>query len=346
MPRRTRLLDGFISPATRDFFGRALARKDLSPFARVMEALHGYLYLRAPVFYIGVALGRHPASRRLLAPIYRLGRLLNLWNQDTGKSFADSYHGKVVPPGDMTRLIRVGREINLEVPEHTLPFSTAREIIVDNPEALAVLDCPCRASLPNPCLPLDVCLIVGKTFVDFVLQHHPDKSRRISVDEAVDIVEQSHKRGHVSHAFFKEAVLGRWYAVCNCCSCCCGAMQAQREGVPMLASSGFLAACDQESCVGCGLCAKKCPFKAIGMERGETGEQTEQDKRAAGEKAGRKKVPAFPRIDPISCMGCGICVLQCPTKALRLDRDFSRSNPLMEVLEGQSVTQPGQGIQL
>ena len=80
MPRRTRLLDGFISPATRDFFGRALARKDLSPLARAVEALHGYLYLRAPVFYIGVALGRHPASRRLLAPIYRLGRLGGLYD--------------------------------------------------------------------------------------------------------------------------------------------------------------------------------------------------------------------------------------------------------------------------
>ena len=63
----------------------------------------------------------------------------------------------------------------------------------------------------------------------------------------------SHKRGHVSHAFFKEAVLGRYYAICNCCSCCCGAMQAHREGVPMLASSGYLAALEADNCLHCGL---------------------------------------------------------------------------------------------
>jgi hypothetical protein len=25
---------------------------------------------------------------------------------------------------------------------------------------------------------------------------------------------------------YKDAMLGRFYAICNCCSCCCGAMEA------------------------------------------------------------------------------------------------------------------------
>ena len=36
-------------------------------------------------------------------------------------------------------------------------------------------------------------------------------------------------------------MLGRFYAICNCCKCCCGAMQAHLNGVPMLASSGYVA---------------------------------------------------------------------------------------------------------
>jgi hypothetical protein len=26
--------------------------------------------------------------------------------------------------------------------------------------------------------------------------------------------------------YYKDAMLGRFYAICNCCACCCGAMQA------------------------------------------------------------------------------------------------------------------------
>lgn len=60
-------------------------------------------------------------------------------------------------------------------------------------------------------------------------------------------------------------MLGRFYAICNCCSCCCGAMQAHRNGTPMLASSGFVATVEIERCVGCSLCTDVChayPFHA------------------------------------------------------------------------------------
>jgi ferredoxin len=33
-------------------------------------------------------------------------------------------------------------------------------------------------------------------------------------------------------------------------------------------------------------------------------------------------------IDQQSCMGCGVCASVCPTGALTLVRDFSRSDPL------------------
>ena len=314
MNTRPRPATRFVYPSTRAFFRKAMARKELPFFTRVLEALHGWLYLRAPVFYIGMALGRHPKARYLREALDRIARLLGLWNEAAGKSFAESYHGKVVPSADMTRLIRLGRSLELQVPENVLPFRAAREIILENPEALAVLECPCRASMPNPCLPLDVCLIIGRTFVDFVHEHHPHKSRRIGVDEAVDIVDQARKRGHVTHAFFKEAVLGRWYAVCNCCSCCCGAMQAQREGVPMLVSSGYRAVVSAQDCLACGLCAKKCPFGAISFE-------------------GPPSDRGSPRIDAAVCLGCDVCTLQCPSGALRLERAADKPAPLWDVVE-------------
>ena len=294
-----------MRPSTRSFWREARQR----PGGSFLEALHGLIYLKWPEFYIRTGLGRSRTARALQAPASWLGRVFGLWGDDSGKAFADTYHGKVMPAPEVTRLIRVNRPLDIHVPEKVLPYALARDIILDNPADLVLFDCPCRSTMPNPCLPLDVCIIVGRPIADFVLEHHPAKSRRITPEQAVDVVKASHKRGHVSHAFFKEAVLGRYYAICNCCSCCCGAMQAHRSGVPMLASSGYLAALRADNCLHCGLCAKKCPFSAITMA-GENGN-------------------ALPRVDAEQCLGCGICALHCPGKALGLVRDPAKPAPLL-----------------
>jgi MinD superfamily P-loop ATPase len=104
--------------------------------------------------------------------------------------------------------------------------------------------------------------------------------------------------------YYKDAMLVRFYAICNCCSCCCGAMQAQRNGTPMLASSGYVAAVDDDLCAACGTCADVCQFAAIPVDDG------------------------LARIDEEACMGCGVCVSQCPQDAISLRRDPVRGEPL------------------
>jgi Pyruvate/2-oxoacid:ferredoxin oxidoreductase delta subunit len=71
---------------------------------------------------------------------------------------------------------------------------------------------------------------------------------------------------HCAH-YYKDAMLGRFYAICNCCSCCCGAMYAHQHGTPMLASSGYVAQVDADLCVGCGTCADDCLQEAITLVR-------------------------------------------------------------------------------
>ena len=68
-------------------------------------------------------------------------------------------------------------------------------------------------------------MIVGEPFASFVNEHNPDKSRWITRDEAIQILEED-ARGRVYHAFFKDAMLESYYAICKCYSCCCGAMKA------------------------------------------------------------------------------------------------------------------------
>jgi ferredoxin len=200
--------------------------------------------------------------------------------------------------------VTVNQEVRLTNLEHIIPYALARDIVLQQPDHIAVLDCPCRVARANPCLPLDVCLAVGEPFASFVVEHHPRRSRWITSQEAVEILRAEHERGHVHHAFFKDAMLGRFYAICNCCSCCCGAMQAHQHGTPMLASSGYVSAVDADLCSGCGTCAELCPFGAMAVRDG------------------------VATVDAALCMGCGVCVDHCPQEALALVREPARGEPL------------------
>jgi len=268
--------------------------------------LHGYVYGRWPYLYIGVGTGEHPLAR-ILRPVARW--LLKLFGSEAERdsaaervTFADTYHGKAVPLEAATQLVTVDEEIRLGDLERVIPYTRARDIVLKNPDHIVVLDCPCRVARSNPCLPLDVCLIVGEPFASFIVEHQPERSRWITPEEAVDILRAEDERGHVHHAFFKDAMLGRFYAICNCCACCCGAMQAHRQGTPMLASSGYRAQVDVDLCIACGSCIDFCQFDALSLVD-------------------------VAVVDSDQCMGCGVCVPKCPQDALSLVRD-SAQEPL------------------
>ncbi|MGO9416315.1 MAG: 4Fe-4S binding protein [Syntrophobacteraceae bacterium] len=64
----------------------------------------------------------------------------------------------------------------------------------------------------------------------------------------------------------------RFYAICNCCKCCCcGIEWMVKYGSPMLASSGYVAPVDETLCAACGTCVDACPFEAPSVGRGECG---------------------------------------------------------------------------
>lgn len=310
----------FLKPSTRAWLLESRKLKDYSRF----DLLHGYIYARFPYFYISVGTGEHPLTR-LIAPI--AAWLINLLSPKkarrndaiqappgalpnvtaSGMAFANTYHGKVVPLESAKQLVTIRQEIRITALEKVIPYTRARDIIMQNPDHIVALDCPCRVAREHPCLPLDVCLIIGEPFAGFIAEHQPKRSRWITQEEAEQILREEDQRGHVHHAFFKDAMLGRFYAICNCCDCCCGAMQAHRTGTPMLTASGYRATADLDQCLGCGTCIKYCQFHALSVASN-----------------GAKHV----QIDSEKCMGCGVCVNHCPQNALALERDVTRGEPL------------------
>jgi ferredoxin len=318
---RPRLWAALQRPSTRAWAQEGRRTPGYSFF----DWLHGYVYARWPYLYIGTAVGEHPLARVLGPAVGWIGKLIESRSGRSGQArtqgkgpsspaglnaagdrvtFADTYHGKVMPLESAKRLVTVGQNIDIRDLERVIPYALARALVLLDPDHIVALDCPCRASRPEPCLPLDVCLIVGEPFASFVAEHHPQRSRWITQEEAVDILRAEQERGHVHHAFFKDAMLGRFYAICNCCSCCCGAMQAWRNDVPMLASSGYVSVVQETLCVGCGTCAEVCPFGAVVVRE------------------------STAVIDVEACMGCGICVTRCEQEALSLIREPSKGEPL------------------
>ena len=293
-----------LKPSTRAFVEEA--RK--VPGYSLLDFLHGYIYGRWPYFYIGVGIGTHPAAKWLSPLGGWLNRLLVRNKKEESEEerigFADTYHGKAVPLDTARQLVRINEEIRLPDLEQVIPYKRARSIVMKNPDRIVALECPCRMARENPCLPLDVCLIIGDPFASFIREHQPGRSRWITREEAVAILQAEDKRGHVHHAFFKDAMLERFYAICNCCECCCGAIHAYHTGTPMLASSGYVSQVQEELCIGCADCVEYCQFGALEV------------------------IDGMNKVHYEMCMGCGVCVDKCPQSALRLVRDEAKGVPL------------------
>jgi len=299
-----------IKPATMAFY----REWKKSPNPRISELFHGLFYARWTYFYIGMGIGTHPLRKKLSFLMPFFNRIFPPHPQRSPKhgldqasyTHADGYHGKVLPLGTARELISVKEPIRLPDLEQVIPYTQARAILEKDPDHIVVLDCPCRAYQEHPCLPMDVCLIIGEPFASLVSEQHPTKSRWINQNEAIKILEESDQRGHVHHAFFKEAMLGRFYAICNCCSCCCGAMKSHKAGIPMLASSGYLAVIDPDLCSGCGICHSYCQFDALAFDD-----------------------DSLSCVNESACMGCGVCVSKCPQEAIAIHLDLRKGVPLV-----------------
>lgn len=231
--------------------------------------------------------------------------------ENAGSAETSLYHGKVMNFQDALKLLTQKEDVNISPPETVIPFKIARDIVIENPGAIALGMCPCRGASPNPCLPpeqQEVCLFLGDPWVEFMDQHNATY-HRISQDEAVKVLEFCREKGFVHTAYFEHAAGNRLDVICNCCSCCCMGIRMWNlmEGtLPLLAPSGYMAEVSDD-CTGCGLCTENiCHFYAISMD--------EEAQKAT--------------INSDKCMGCGVCENVCPDEAIHLRREPSKGDPL------------------
>lgn len=187
---------------------------------------------------------------------------------------------------------------------HILDYERASHII-EEAEYIGLGLCYCRHKMyhaGHPCeidAPWDVCLTFGN--VARSLAENGGYARLIDKAEAMDALGRSYESNLVQ---IGENVREDPAFICNCCGCCCEALQAARKFSPMqpVATTNYIPHISEDTCIGCGKCAKVCPILAIELK--EQGE-------------GKKKKAV---VDTEICLGCGVCARNCPTKAIELKR--------------------------
>ncbi len=193
-------------------------------------------------------------------------------------------------------------------PNTTLyPYQKLKESI-RNARVISVTECICRKEARlngEGCdYPIETCLSFGVA-AEYYIEN--GIGRKISVDEAIRIIEEADKAGLV-HAGANSKHLSN---ICNCCPCCCASMKGiTKKGLDKhkFMNALFESIIDEEICISCGSCLERCPVGAIEMDD-------------------------IAIVSRDKCLGCGLCASVCPEEAITLRLREDGEEPFNRVME-------------
>lgn len=189
------------------------------------------------------------------------------------------------------RTIPVNRSI--DVTYNVASYDDAVEILKSKSN-IVVTDCICRKHaeiVDNGCgKTMEACFMFG-SMGQYYLDR--DMGRKISLDEAIEILVQCREDGLVTQPATSQNPGG----MCNCCGDCCGVLKAlNKHPKPAeIVFSNHVAAIDSDECTGCEICLERCQMGALRINGDEVAE-----------------------VNKDRCIGCGLCVTTCAAEAIKL----------------------------
>ena len=183
-----------------------------------------------------------------------------------------------------------------------LPYDDIEQIL-DDAQAYAITPCACRTNpkfrdAPVCGHPTDTCLTLDG-FADYAVEN--GFGYYVTRDEAIKML----WNGLVDHRVIQVINSKKAEVICSCCGCSCGVIRARKQFDNMDLWSNYYAARDADKCTQCSTCETYCQVGAI--------------------------TPA--KLDLGHCVGCGLCVHNCPSKALKLvkkERTFEPSETVFD----------------
>ncbi len=225
----------------------------------------------------------------------------------------DRYHAKILSFGDTRKILQLNRDIShiTDSNRSIIPYRYAYKIIFTEPDYIAVMDCPCKKTLGDEPWAIQSCIAVGKPVAAFWLEHGKKyNARKITQQEALELVQNFRKHGYLTQAFFKVATGGSTGVICNCHPKSCVSLKATQfakrfdSSLSMSAPAGYVVLHNEAACKHCSDCARICPFNAIRVSDSSW------------------------EYNHHLCAGCELCVEHCPHKALTLTIDETKPMPL------------------
>lgn len=188
----------------------------------------------------------------------------------------------------------------------TSPSTEDAHRLIDEADSVGVAPCVCREERrvfdgSNCNHTSQVCLFLMKSDVVDIYKWY-NVLKPIAKEEAHVLIDKCADEGLIHETFnFKDTPLN---FICNCCSCCCVVLRAVKH-VAGVVTSDFVAHIDEAECTSCGACkAEGCTMDAIVEADGSYGVVVEK------------------------CVGCGLCVVKCPSGGITLVRRTDAAPPL------------------
>jgi Pyruvate/2-oxoacid:ferredoxin oxidoreductase delta subunit len=194
---------------------------------------------------------------------------------------------------DLDKAVTVPVNVMVEADHRVYDLSEMKEIL-GAAEKIVLQDCGCKTEYRNCDSPMRVCLSLNIA-AEQALESEEYDPQEVSLEEAVEALETSHKAGLVHMAYTMKGD-DRPTVICSCCPCCCHTLGGLlRFGIStQVLTSSYIAEDDAANCNNCGVCVDRCVFMARSMTDGEM------------------------LYDATNCFGCGLCVSTCPTDAIGL----------------------------
>ncbi len=205
-----------------------------------------------------------------------------------------------------------------------LPYEEVLKVL-DQHDYFTVSICPCKhrknmdPDFADCEYPTEVCLHFGR-LGHYIVEN--GMGREITRQETEEILRKSAEAGLVHGVSNMQEAPD---TLCNCDPCCCLMFEAfhKLKHTEGMTPSNYRVRINSETCIGCGLCVKRCPMEALRLEDCPEAKDRVTVVEAASQKEKKElknKSGKVSAVNPDWCIGCGVCAYKCPSKSLVLEK--------------------------